>query len=178
MASINALLSLQINDYTLPGRTIYAPDRAPTLPAAVSDDVQWVVGLDNATQWRKGTNGSAHGMPPYYPQDYANAYDVNPLSAAGATGSGTTVALTLWGAAPSNSTLTAWSTHTGAAPVTRGNGRLVVVPITAVAPSPTTARPAWTSSRRAASLTRPRSATTRRRPTAVATPIRPRWPIR
>ncbi len=129
VATLNTLLGIQIRDYALPDRTIYAPDRAPTLPAAVSDDVQWVVGLTNATRFHKMSNGTAHGSPPYYAQDYANAYDVNPLWNAGYTGAGTTVALTLWGAAPSDSSLTTWQSRTGAAVATRANGRLVIIPV-------------------------------------------------
>ena len=108
VATLNRLLNIQITDYALADRTIYGPDRAPTLPAAVSADVQWIVGLSNDIRFRKMSNGTPHGTAPYYPQDYANAYNVNPLWTAGYTGAGTTVALTLWGAAPSDGTLNTW----------------------------------------------------------------------
>ncbi len=129
VATLNRLLGIQITDYTLADRTIYAPDHAPTLPAAVSGDVDWVVGLSNATRFRKMSNGTAHGTTPYYPQDYANAYNVNPLWAAGYTGAGTTVAITLWGAAPSDTALNTWKGRTAAAVATRANGRLVIIPV-------------------------------------------------
>ena len=129
VATLNRLLGIQITDYALADRTIYAPDRAPTLPAAVSGDVPWVVGLSNQTRFRKMSNGTAHGTTPYYAQDYANAYNVNPLWAAGYTGAGTTVAITLWGAAPSDTALNNWQSRTGAAVATRANGRLVIIPV-------------------------------------------------
>ncbi|MDQ2809914.1 MAG: S-layer homology domain-containing protein [Chloroflexota bacterium] len=128
-ATLNRLLGIQITDYTLAGRTIYAPDRAPTLPAAVSSDVDWVVGLSNATRFHTMNNGTAHGTAPYYAQDYANAYNVTPLWNAGYTGAGTTVAITLWGAAPSDTALNNWHSRTGAAVATRANGRLVIIPV-------------------------------------------------
>ncbi|MGI8589274.1 MAG: protease pro-enzyme activation domain-containing protein [Chloroflexia bacterium] len=127
--AFQTLLGVQINDYSLPGRTFYSLDRPVTLPAEVSADVQSVVGLTNIAQFHTFNNGLAHGAPAYYPQDMANAYDVNPLWAAGYTGAGTTVALTLWGAAPTDGTLNTWAAATNAAVATRANGRLIVIPV-------------------------------------------------
>ena len=46
-ATFSKLLNVQINDYTLPGNSFYAPDRVPTLPSSVSGDVTWIAGLSN-----------------------------------------------------------------------------------------------------------------------------------
>ncbi len=47
-AQAEAAFGVRINDYAIPGRTIYSEDRAPTLPAALP--VQGVIGLNNDAQ--------------------------------------------------------------------------------------------------------------------------------
>ncbi|HMA37394.1 MAG TPA: S-layer homology domain-containing protein [Chloroflexia bacterium] len=137
------LLNIQINDYQATGRTFYAPDRAPTLPAAVSADISWIGGLDTEVQYhtnlRKGPavsraslaarHNSPTNNPPYAPSDFATAYDLNPLWTNGDTGGNATVAITLWSVAPSDTTLNGWSTDTAAPVATRANGRLTIVPV-------------------------------------------------
>jgi kumamolisin len=107
----------------------YAPQTAPSIDAVVSPFVSSVVGLDSVPRFHMTANGSTHGSPPYYPQDYANAYDVNPLWASGYTGVGQHIGITLWSVPPSDTTLTAWGTHTGASVPTQANGRLKVIKI-------------------------------------------------
>jgi kumamolisin len=134
-STFSKLLNVQINDYTLPGNSFYAPDRVPTLPASVSSDVIWIAGLSN--QDKIQTNHSAisggqrgfapQSSPPYSPVDYATAYDVNPLLSGGYTGAGTNIAITLWLIPPSDATLNSWSSQTGAPVATRANGRLGVI---------------------------------------------------
>lgn len=128
-ATWSTLLHVQINDYQLGSHMFYSVDRVPVVPTEVQSDVQWITGLSNSTQFRRMSNGTARGAPPYHPQDIANAYNVNPLWNAGITGAGSSLAITLWGAAPSDSTLNSYGTTTGAAVATRANGRLVIVPI-------------------------------------------------
>ncbi len=129
VAQLNALLSIQINNYKQGSRSFFAPDHAPTLPASISNDVSWIAGLQSATRFRTLNNGIQDGQAPYYPQDIANAYDVNPLWAAGNTGAGTSIGITLWGGAPSDTTLQSWAATTHAAVATRANGRLIIVPV-------------------------------------------------
>ncbi|HUS16552.1 MAG TPA: protease pro-enzyme activation domain-containing protein, partial [Chloroflexia bacterium] len=128
-AAFSALLHVHIQDYEVPGRQFYAPDRPPLLPAEVAADVESISGLSNEARIHSFTNGNANGHPPYYPQDLANAYNVNPVWSAGYTGTGQKVGVVLWGAPPSDTTLTTWGGATGAAVATRANGRLVIVPI-------------------------------------------------
>jgi kumamolisin len=127
---IERLLSTTIDDYTITvhghSRTVYAPNSAITIPASVSDIVSTVVGLDDVPRFSMASNGTAHGTAPYYPQDYANLYDVNPLWNAGYTGVGQKVGITLWTVPPATSALNSWATTTGAA---NPGSNLHVIPI-------------------------------------------------
>ena len=148
-AALDKLLNIQINDYTLNGRTFYAPDSTPTLPQSVAGDVTWITGLSNIDVIQKmselGSTSKAsssapvgarralpllsqrpQSVPPYVPQDYAAAYDVNPLTSAGYTGNGTNIGITLWSLPPSDGTLNDWSSQTGSPVATRANGRLII----------------------------------------------------
>lgn len=141
------LLGVKINDYQTGTKTFYAPDRAATLPAAVSGDVTWITGLDDSTVYsyqsqrqslRRSTAGPARARTTpasplqsgLCPAAFAEAYNVNPLLAGGFDGKGITVAVTLWTTAPSDATLQAWADPSGtncagATAPTRANGRLV-----------------------------------------------------
>ncbi len=141
-ATFSKLLGVQINDYTLNGHTFYAPGSTPTLPSSVSGDVNGIVGLSNIDLIQKmseigsrskGASTSPQGSnspsnsPPYVPQDYAAAYDVNPLTGAGFTGNGTNIAITLWSLPPSDTALNNWSSQTGSPVASRANGRLSII---------------------------------------------------
>jgi kumamolisin len=141
-ATFSKLLNVQINDYTLNGRTFYAPDRTPTLPSSVSGDVNWIAGLSNIDLIQKmseigsrskgavvspRSSNRPQNSPPYTPQDFATAYDVNPLLNAGYTGNGTKIAITLWSLPPSDATLNSWSSQTGSPVATLTNGRLSII---------------------------------------------------
>lgn len=136
-ASMSKLLNVQINDYVAGDQTFYAPDRVPTLPASVSADVNWIAGLSNEDKLQtyhvKLGNGTGKGSsspdstPPYTPQDYAAAYNANPILNAGYNGAGTNIAITLWSQAPSDTTLNGWSGSTGSPVATRANGRLTII---------------------------------------------------
>jgi subtilase family serine protease len=127
------LFGVQINDYSGPahGKTVhfYAPSSNPVIDASVADDVAGVAGLDSYPRVQMATNGTANGSTPYFPQDFANAYDVNPLWNAGDTGSGQRIGITLWTVPPSDTTLQHWATKTGASVATAANGRLHVIKV-------------------------------------------------
>lgn len=130
---VEALLHITLNDYhqIIHGRdrTFYAPTNDPTVDATVSDAVTSIVGLDNYPRFHTFSNGAAHNSPAYFPQDYANAYDVNPLWKAGYTGAGQHIGITLWTVPPSDATLQSFGSATGAAAATTANGRLKVIPV-------------------------------------------------
>jgi subtilase family serine protease len=140
-AQVERLLHITLNDYTtsLDGKTtaFYAPATEPTLPGSVTSLVNSIVGLDNfplihadnATAHPTFTNGNANSQPPFYPQDFANAYDVNPLWNLGDTGSNQHIAITLWGTPPSDATLNKFAQQTGANVATQANGRLRVIQV-------------------------------------------------
>lgn len=130
---VNHLLhiSMQIYHATVHGRdtTFKAPDTNPTIDGSVADVVSTVVGLDTYPRFTVQGYGTANGATPYYPQDFANAYDVNPLWNAGYVGTGEHIGVTLWTAPPSDYTLSSFATRTGAGTATTGNGRLNIVPV-------------------------------------------------
>lgn len=133
VAQVEAMLSITINNYRAPVRgksvTFYAPANNPTVPGSVSDTVQSITGLDNYPRFFLGSNGTADNAAPYYPQDFANAYDVNPLWNAGDNGGNQHIGITLWTVPPSDATLQSFASKTGAAVATTANGRLNVIPV-------------------------------------------------
>jgi len=132
-AQVEALLNVQLNDYQGKAHgkdvTFFAPSSDPTIDGSVSDVVSSVVGLDNFPRFHMSTNGTAHGAAPYYPQDFANAYDLNNLWSAGANGTGQHIGITLWTVPPSDTTLSHFGSVTGAAVATTANGKLKVIPV-------------------------------------------------
>jgi subtilase family serine protease len=132
-AQVEQILRLRLNDYQAEVRgrqtTFYAPATAPVVNAAIASVVSGITGLDSFPRFHTFTNGTAHAGPAYYPQDFANAYDVNPLWNGGYTGAGQHIAITLWNEPPSDTTLQRFGTITGAAAPTTANGRLVVIPV-------------------------------------------------
>jgi len=140
-AHIEQLFHVTINDYTmqLSGKqiTFYAPANEPTVDGSVSNVINRIVGLDNfpwvhtenvATN-ATFTNGNVNGQPPYYPQDFANAYDVNPLWNLKDNGSNQHIAITLSGTPPSDAALNKFHQQTGAIVATRANRRLKVIQV-------------------------------------------------
>jgi Pro-kumamolisin, activation domain len=136
-ASINRAFHITINDYHAKirgtDRTFYAPAENPTLDATVGTLISSVVGLDNVPRFHLApivqSNGSSHGTPAYYPQDFANAYNLNSLWSAGATGAGQHIGITLWTVPPSDTTLNSFKSRTGAAVATVANGKLRVIKV-------------------------------------------------
>jgi kumamolisin len=132
-AQIERLLHLSINDYhaLVQGkeRTFYSPSWNPTVPAHLRTVVQSITGLDSYPRIVSFLNGKAHRAPPYYPRDFANAYNVNPLWNGHYTGAGQHIGITVWTVPPSDRTLRHFASVTGAAVATVANGRLKVIRI-------------------------------------------------
>ena len=128
--TLSRLLSTRLGWYREPdgGKRFFAPQSDPILPASVSSSVLGIVGLDSIPAHLAAVppNGTRSSHPPYYPQDLADAYDVNALWSAGYDGTGQHIGITLWIPPPRDTTLTKWATYTGADVATRANGRLVV----------------------------------------------------
>lgn len=133
VAQVEHMLKITMQDYkaTIRGkeRTFYAPANDPTVDASVADVVQSITGLDSVPRFHIESNGIAHNSTPYYPQDFANAYDANSLWNAGYTGSGQHIGITLWTVPPSDATLQSFGSTTGAAVATTANGKLKVIPV-------------------------------------------------
>ena len=88
--SVQTLFGVRLARYAEPGgRTFYAGDRAPKLPATFKPVVTGVAGFDNFIQLQpeEVTPGGAT------PTDMLNFYDVQALRASGLDGSGETVVL-------------------------------------------------------------------------------------
>jgi kumamolisin len=128
-AQIEQLFHVTINDFTMQHEgkqiTFYAPTNEPTVDGSVGSIVDSIVGLDDfpsfhvddaLTPTYPADNGKANGSPPYYPQDFANAYDVKPLWNAGDTGVGQHIGIVLWGPPPSSAALQQFDAQTGATP--------------------------------------------------------------
>lgn len=133
VAQVSGMLDVTINNYqtTVNGKQtrFYANADNPTIDASVSDTVQAVLGLDDYPQFNTFGNGTGHASAPYYPQDFADAYDVNPLWDGSYTGSGQHIGITLWTVPPSDTALSRFRNDTGASVATQANGRLNVVQV-------------------------------------------------
>jgi subtilase family serine protease len=108
VAQAELVFGVQINEYRLGARTVYAPANDPSVPADVAAIVQNIGGLDNvglyhpldllamaqARQTRPRPTqpfpGPAGG---YTPSELRTAYDINPLISAGDQGDSQTVAI-------------------------------------------------------------------------------------
>ncbi|MDP4147636.1 MAG: protease pro-enzyme activation domain-containing protein, partial [Bacillota bacterium] len=92
-----------INNYkNSKGETYYANDQAPTIPAEFSGVITDVEGLNNEAHYTHPKISSPLTVTPkvgsgpaggYTPAELNGAYDVNPLSSAGYSGAGQTVAV-------------------------------------------------------------------------------------
>ncbi|HVB22295.1 MAG TPA: S53 family peptidase [Ktedonobacteraceae bacterium] len=139
-AQIERMFHVTINDYIMQFKgkqtTFYAPANEPTIDGSVGGIVDSVLGLDDYPSFQVNDSlaltrpaGNPHGSPPYYPQDFANAYDVNPLWNAGDTGHGQHIAIILPGTPPIDATLIKFANQTGSKVATQGNKRLKVIPV-------------------------------------------------
>lgn len=102
---IGAFLQVRFINYLTPtGRTFYAADRSPYLPAAMRAAVTSVLGLDSYRRAKR------YAIRPggVTPQDVLTFYNIQPLHDAGLTGAGETVVL-LDGTPPDNNDLLAYA---------------------------------------------------------------------
>lgn len=123
-------------------RSFYANTTDLHVPGHLAGKVAAVLGVDDMPVFSTGnavgstpastasasTSTSSSG-PPYGPNDFARAYDVNPVWNAGTDGRGQHIGITLWTEAPSDAALTRFASLTGAKVATRANGRLHVIPV-------------------------------------------------
>ncbi len=85
-AQAGSLLSLHLQAVDTRGPAVHVPDRLPTLPAALSDLVLHIAGLDTRSHFKHrlaGSQGNSFG-----PQDLRRVYNVQPLLEAGYVGQG------------------------------------------------------------------------------------------
>ncbi|HEY8686330.1 MAG TPA: protease pro-enzyme activation domain-containing protein, partial [Chloroflexota bacterium] len=133
VGSAERMLHTRLNDFRVALRSkivsFFAPVVTPVIDGSVADVVTGITGLDDYPHVVATTNGTGHGSPPYYPEDFANAYDLNPLWNAGYTGNGQHIGVTLWMAPPSDAELGNFAAVTGASAPTTANGRLHVIPV-------------------------------------------------
>ena len=113
--AISAALSVTVNDYRLAdGRTFYANDRDPAVPAYLG--VGTIDGLNDIVRFHKvlSRSRSTRGGG-YIPADFRAAYDTAGHSAGGTAldGTGQTIGLTLWGAPLPDSDLAQFANATG-----------------------------------------------------------------
>ncbi|HEU0002418.1 MAG TPA: S53 family peptidase, partial [Ktedonobacteraceae bacterium] len=103
VAQADQAFSTIINNYQLGSQVFYANATPPVVPAAISQLITSIGGLDNSTQYQplyqrmpgqahlaKLASGPANG---YGPKDLTGAYDASPLQSAGVLGDNQTVAL-------------------------------------------------------------------------------------
>lgn len=94
LATVERAFNTSIADYLLKGRSVYAPTREPSMPAALAGLVLNISGLDNVAQYRHAAL-QIHTADPaggFTPSDLRTAYDMNPLLSS-VNGTGQTTAI-------------------------------------------------------------------------------------
>ena len=91
-AQVEATLGAPIGRYVRGGRTYHAPLAEPSLPASIAASVRGIVGLDDLPKFRPLAI-SEGGNTALVPSDFAAAYGVASLQAAGLTGAGHSIAV-------------------------------------------------------------------------------------
>ena len=89
---VETALGAPIGRYLRGGRTYHAPLAEPSLPASIAASVRGIVGLDDLPKFRPLAI-SAGGDTALVPSDFATAYGVASLQAAGLTGAGHSIAV-------------------------------------------------------------------------------------
>src|SRR5439155_1341921 len=91
-AQVEVALGAPIGRFVHGGRTYHAPLADPSLPESIAASVRGVVGLDDLPKFRPlaAFPGSQTAL---VPSDFAAAYGVAPLQAAGLTGAGHSIAV-------------------------------------------------------------------------------------
>lgn len=99
-ATVEHAFAITIADYTLNGRSVYAPTSEPSVPSNLTGLILNIAGLDNVSHYRSlGSNQAVQAQRPalgpgggYTPSELRTAYDMNSLVSS-ANGSGQTVAI-------------------------------------------------------------------------------------
>jgi len=91
-AQVETALGAPIGRYVRGGRTYHAPLAEPSLPASIAASVRGIVGLDDLPKFRPLAI-SPGGDRALVPSDFATAYGVASLQAAGLTGAGHSIAV-------------------------------------------------------------------------------------
>jgi subtilase family serine protease len=95
-AAAEAAFGVQLHRYRVNGTTLRAPDRAPTVPAALAGVVRGVTGLVDAHPVPQHVRPAAVGSNGDHfvgVSDFATIYDLAPVYADGIDGSGQTIAI-------------------------------------------------------------------------------------
>ncbi len=91
-AQVEAALGAPIGRFRQGGRTYHAPLADPSLPESIAASVRGIVGLDDLPKFRPLAVFPG-GQTALVPSDFAAAYGVAPLQAAGLTGAGYSIAV-------------------------------------------------------------------------------------
>ncbi len=91
-AQVETALGAPIGRYLRGGRTYHAPLAEPSLPASIAASVRGIMGLDDLPKFRPLAI-SPGGDTAMVPSDFATAYGVASLQAAGLTGAGHSIAV-------------------------------------------------------------------------------------
>jgi len=108
VGQVEAAFGVQINNYRLGGRVVYAPANDPAVPQNIAAIVQSIGGMDNVglyqplgmlamTRVRQAAHRTVQPFPGpaggYTPSELQTAYDIAPLASAGYHGDSQTVAI-------------------------------------------------------------------------------------
>ena len=91
-AQVEGALAAPIGRFTRGGQTYHAPLADPSLPESIAASVRGIVGLDDLPKFRPLAVVQG-GQTALVPGDFAAAYGVAPLHAAGLTGAGHSIAV-------------------------------------------------------------------------------------
>ncbi|MBA3823507.1 MAG: peptidase S53 [Ktedonobacterales bacterium] len=96
-AQVQRAFAVQLANYRLAGRTVYAPTNEPSVPLALQGAIRAIGGLDDVAHYQPALTRaiSGHGSGPnggYTPSELRAAYDLNPLISS-ANGAGQTVGI-------------------------------------------------------------------------------------
>ncbi len=91
-AQVEAALATPIGRFVRNGRTYHAPLADPALPESIAGSVRGILGLDDLPKFRP-LAAFPGGQTALVPSDFAAAYGVAPLQAAGLTGAGHAIAV-------------------------------------------------------------------------------------
>jgi subtilase family serine protease len=98
VANVEQAFGVTLNDYSVNGRTVYAPASDPTVPDALGSAILDIGGLDNVAKYHHSslTQAAEPATGPgggFTPTELRTAYDENSLISAGGTGTGQTTAI-------------------------------------------------------------------------------------